>query len=49
MTTDVFHFPIFSLFMICHRVYNKINTTGATSGAVAAYPSGASEFHPGSY
>ena len=35
--------------MPCHLVYNKINTTGATSGAGTAYPSGASEFNPGSY
>jgi hypothetical protein len=42
MTTDMFHF-CFS-FMTYHRVCNYINTTGSTSGAGIAYPSGASEF-----
>jgi hypothetical protein len=32
--------------MTYHRVCNKINTTGATSGAGTAYPSGAPEFTP---
>jgi len=36
-----------SSFMTYHRVCNKINTTGVTSGAGAAYPSGAPEFTPG--
>ena len=35
-----------SSFMTYHRVCNQINTTGATSGAGTAYPSGASEFTP---
>ena len=35
-----------SSFMICHRVCNYINTTGATSGAGTAYPSGAPLFTP---
>jgi hypothetical protein len=30
-----------------NRVCNQINTTGATSGAGTAYPSGAPEFTPG--
>ena len=42
MTTDIFHF-CFS-FMTYHRVCNYINTTGSTSEAGIAYPSGASEF-----
>ena len=29
-----------------HRVFNKINTTGVTSGAGIAYPSGAPELTP---
>jgi len=33
--------------MTYHRVCNYINTTGATSGAGTAYPSGAHEFTPG--
>ena len=41
------HFPVFSSFMTYHRVYNQINTTGVTSGAGTAYPSGAPEFIPG--
>jgi hypothetical protein len=32
--------------MTYHRVCNQINTTGATSGAGTAYPSGAPEFTP---
>ena len=32
--------------MIYHRVCNYINTTGATSGAGTAYPSGTPEFTP---
>jgi len=35
MTTDMFHF------------FNHINTTGASSGAGTAYPSGARDFTPG--
>ncbi len=38
------HFPALSLFMTYHRVCNWSNTTGGTSGAGTAYPSGASEF-----
>jgi hypothetical protein len=30
-----------------NRVFNKINTTGVTSGAGIDYPSGAPEFIPG--
>jgi hypothetical protein len=40
------HFPVLSSIMTYHRVCNKINTTGATSGAGTAYPSGAPEFTP---
>ena len=40
------HIPVLSSFMICHRVYNYINTTGDTSGAEIAYPSKSSEFNP---
>jgi len=39
-------FPILSSFMTYHRVCNKINTTGVTSGAETAYHSGAPEFTP---
>ena len=41
------HFPVLSSFMTYHRVCNYINTTGSTSGARTAYPSGAPEFTPG--
>ena len=41
------HFPVLSSYMIYHRVCNYINTTGATSGAGTAYPSGTPEFTPG--
>ena len=41
------HFPVLYSFMTYHRVYNQINTTGANSGAVTAYPSGPPEFTPG--
>jgi hypothetical protein len=41
------HFPVLSSFTIYYRVCNKINTTGDTSGAGNAYPSGAPEFTPG--
>ena len=51
MTMDMFHcrklFSDLSSFMIYHRVCNKINTTGVTSGAGTAYPSGEHEFIPG--
>ena len=47
MTTCHKHFPVISSCMTCHRVCNQINTTGATSGAVTVYPSGAHEFTPG--
>ena len=40
------HFPVLSSFMTYHRVCNKINTTGTTSGAGAAYPSTTPEFTP---
>jgi hypothetical protein len=41
--------PWFSSFLVMtyHRVCNYINTTGATSGAGTAYPSGTPEFKPG--
>jgi hypothetical protein len=45
-TASDYHFPVFSPFMPYLRVCNKINTTGATSGAGTAYPSGAQEFTP---
>jgi len=38
------HFPVLSSSMTYHLV---CNTTGATSGAGTAYPSGAPEFPPG--
>ena len=38
---------VLSSFMTYHRVCTYINTTGATSGAGTAYPSGAPEFTPG--
>jgi ribosome biogenesis protein Nip4 len=41
------HFPVLSSFMTYHRVCNWNNTSGATSGARTAYPSGAPEFTPG--
>ena len=40
------HLPVLSSFMTYHRVSNKINMTGATSGAGTQYPSGAPEFTP---
>ena len=40
------HFPFLSSFMTDHRVCNWINTTGVTSGARTAHPSGAPEFNP---
>jgi hypothetical protein len=41
------HFLILSSFMTYHRVYNYVNTTGTTSGAGTAFPSGAPGFTPG--
>ena len=41
------HFPVLSSFTTYHRICNQIKTTGATSGAGTAYPSGAPEFTPG--
>jgi hypothetical protein len=41
------HFLVIYSFMTYHRVCNEINTTGATSRAGTAYPSGAPEFTPG--
>jgi hypothetical protein len=38
---------VLSSFMTDHVVCNQSNTTGATSGAGTAYPSGASEFIAG--
>ena len=38
------HFPVLSSLMTYHRVCNQINTTGATSGAETAYPSGIPDF-----
>ena len=40
------HNTVLSSFMIYHRVYNRSNATGATSGAGTANPSGAHEFIP---
>ena len=40
------HFLILSSFMTYHRVYNYVNTTGTTSGAGTAFPSGAPGFTP---
>ena len=37
---------VLSSFMTYHRIFNQINTTGATSGAGTIYPSGAPEFIP---
>jgi len=42
------HFPVLSSVMPYHRVCNWSNTTGVTSGAGIAYPSGVPEF-PGFY
>ena len=47
MITDISHFPVISSLMNYHRVCNQINTTGFTTGARTAYPSGAPEFTPG--
>jgi hypothetical protein len=41
------HFPVLTSFTTYYRVLNQINTTGATSGAGTAYPSGAPEFTAG--
>jgi hypothetical protein len=43
------HFPVLSSFMTYPRVCNTINTTGTTSGAGTAYPSGTPEFTPGDW
>ena len=40
------HFRVLSVFTPYYRVCNYINTTGATSGAGSAGPSGAPEFTP---
>jgi hypothetical protein len=40
------HFQLLFSFMTYHRVCHYINTTGATSGARTAHPSGAPEFTP---
>jgi hypothetical protein len=51
MTTDMFHlslhFPVLSSFITYHQVCNYFNTTGATSGARDAYPSGTLVFLKG--
>ena len=51
MTTDMFHLSsaIPGPFLVhsYHRVCNQINTTGVTSVAGTAYPTGTSEFTPG--
>ena len=39
--------PVLSWFSTYHRACNSIDTTGATSGAGIAYPSGAPELIPG--
>ena len=41
-------FPVLSSFMTYHRVCDQINTTGATSRAGTAYPSGTPTFQWGS-
>ena len=41
------HFLVLSSFMTYHQICNQINTTGATSGAGTANPSGAPEFTSG--
>jgi hypothetical protein len=38
--------PLLSSFVTYHRVCNKNNTTGATSGVETVYTSGAHEFTP---
>jgi len=43
------HNPVLSSFMAYHRVYNKSNTMGPTSGAGTAYPSGSLGITPGFY
>jgi hypothetical protein len=40
------HNLVFTSFVIYYRVYNESNTTGATCGAGAAYPSGVLKFTP---
>jgi hypothetical protein len=46
-TTIYKYIPVLSSFVTYRRVCNWISTTGATSGAGAAYPFGAHEFTPG--
>ena len=41
------HFPALFSYVSYHLVCIYINTTGVTSGAGTAYPSGAHEFTPG--
>ena len=41
------HFLLLSSFMAYHLVCSYTNTTGNTSGAGTAHPSGAPEFNPG--
>jgi hypothetical protein len=43
------HFPVLSSFTTYYRVYNLINTMGATSGAGTAYLSRPHELTPGFY
>ena len=38
-----YHNPVFSSFMTYYRVCKKSSTTGVTSGAETAYPSGATD------
>jgi hypothetical protein len=41
------YFPVYSSSITYHRICNYINTTGASSEAGTAYPSGEPEFTPG--
>ena len=41
------HFPVLSSLMTYNQVCNQITTTGGTSGAGTAYPTGELEFTPG--
>ena len=43
---NIIHQNLVKFNMTYDRVCNKINTTGVTSGARTAYPSGAPEFTP---
>ena len=38
------HFPVLFALMTYHRMYNQVSTTGVTSGAETAYPSGTPMF-----